>query len=146
MAFHGISLLDAVSVGIPYGLGAGAIDAALNNYVALHYNSRHMSWLHCFWGVGTIISPYIMSYAPDYVGMAEWLSHGVFFCKWALAGDSARDTSCMEGQSQGQMSKKAEQAAVIGIRGALKIKGVPQLVAWLFSYCSLESNVIVIIQ
>ena len=49
--------------GIPYGLGAGAIDAALNNYVALHYNSRHMSWLHCFWGVGTIVSPYIMSYA-----------------------------------------------------------------------------------
>ena len=49
--------------GIPYGLGAGAIDAALNNYVALHYSSKHMSWLHCFWGVGTIISPYIMSYA-----------------------------------------------------------------------------------
>ena len=48
---------------IPYGLGAGAIDAALNNYVALHYNSRHMSWLHCFWGLGTIISPYVMSYA-----------------------------------------------------------------------------------
>lgn len=47
---------------IPYGLGAGAIDAALNNYVALHYSSRHMNWLHCFWGVGTIISPYIMSY------------------------------------------------------------------------------------
>ena len=48
---------------IPYGLGAGAIDASLNNYVALHYTSRHMSWLHCFWGVGTIISPYVMSYA-----------------------------------------------------------------------------------
>ena len=47
----------------PYGLGAGAIDVALNNYVALHYSSRQMSWLHCFWGVGTIISPYIMSYA-----------------------------------------------------------------------------------
>ena len=47
--------------GIPYGFGAGAIDAALNNYVALYYNSRHMSWLHCFWGVGTIVSPYIMS-------------------------------------------------------------------------------------
>ena len=46
---------------VPYGLGAGAIDAALNNYVALHYSSRQMSWLHCFWGVGTIISPYIMS-------------------------------------------------------------------------------------
>ena len=50
-------------LGIPYGLGAGAIDAALNNYVALHYSSRHMSWLHCFWGVGTIVSPFVMSYA-----------------------------------------------------------------------------------
>ena len=48
---------------IPYGLGAGAVDAALNNYVALHYNSRQMSWLHCFWGVGASISPYIMGFA-----------------------------------------------------------------------------------
>lgn len=47
---------------VPYGLGAGAIDAALNNYVALHYSARHMSWLHCFWGVGAAISPYIMGY------------------------------------------------------------------------------------
>ena len=48
---------------IPYGLGAGAIDAALNNYVAIHYTSKHMSWLHCFWGVGTVVSPFVMSYA-----------------------------------------------------------------------------------
>ena len=48
---------------IPYGLGTGTIDAALNNYVALNYNSRHMSWPHCFLGVGTIISPYIVSFA-----------------------------------------------------------------------------------
>ena len=47
---------------IPYGIGAGAVDAALNNYVALHYASRHMNWLHSFWGVGASISPYIMSY------------------------------------------------------------------------------------
>ena len=45
---------------IPYGLGAGSVDAALNNYVALHYASRHMSWLHCMWGVGASIGPYIM--------------------------------------------------------------------------------------
>ena len=44
---------------VPYGLGAGAIDAALNNYVALHYKAKHMSWLHSFWGVGTIVSPFI---------------------------------------------------------------------------------------
>lgn len=46
---------------IPYGLGAGAVDAALNNFVALHYSSRQMSWLHAFWGVGVSVSPYIMS-------------------------------------------------------------------------------------
>jgi len=49
-------------IAIPYGLGAGSIDAALNNYVALHYSSRHMSWLHCMWGVGTSIGPVIMGW------------------------------------------------------------------------------------
>ena len=48
---------------IPYGLGAGSVDASLNNYVALHYSSRHMSWLHCMWGVGASLGPYIMEYA-----------------------------------------------------------------------------------
>ena len=48
---------------IPYGLGGGSIDAALNNYVALHYESRHMSWLHCMWGIGAATGPYIMGYA-----------------------------------------------------------------------------------
>ncbi|HBT51405.1 MFS transporter [Petrotoga sp. HWH.PT.55.6.1] len=46
--------------GIPYGLGAGSVDAALNNFVALHYKARHMNWLHCFWGVGATLGPYIM--------------------------------------------------------------------------------------
>ena len=46
---------------IPYGLGAGSVDAALNNYVALHFESRHMSWLHCMWGMGASVGPYIMS-------------------------------------------------------------------------------------
>ena len=47
---------------IPYGLGAGAVDASLNNYVALHYASRHMSWLHCMWGIGATTGPYIMGW------------------------------------------------------------------------------------
>ena len=45
---------------IPYGLGAGCVDACLNNYVANHYASRHMSWLHCMWGVGAAVGPYVM--------------------------------------------------------------------------------------
>ncbi len=48
---------------IPYGLGAGSVDAALNNYVALHYSSRHMSWLHCMWGIGASTGPYILGLA-----------------------------------------------------------------------------------
>lgn len=48
---------------VPYGLGAGGVDAALNNYVALHYRSWHMSWLHCMWGVGAATGPYIMGMA-----------------------------------------------------------------------------------
>ena len=49
--------------GIPYGLGAGSVDASLNNYVALHYASRHMSWLHCMWGLGASVGPYVMGAA-----------------------------------------------------------------------------------
>ena len=48
---------------VPYGIGAGCVDAALNNFVALHYKSRHMSWLHCCWGIGASIGPYIMGWA-----------------------------------------------------------------------------------
>ena len=48
---------------VPYGLGAGSVDAALNNYVALHYVSRHMSWLHCMWGLGASGGPVIMGWA-----------------------------------------------------------------------------------
>ena len=55
---------------VPYGLGGGSVDAALNNYVALHYESRHMSWLHCMWGVGASIGPYIMGYALS--NKQEW--------------------------------------------------------------------------
>lgn len=50
---------------IPLGLGAGAVDSALNNFVALHYKAKHMSWLHCFWGVGAMTGPIIMSYCLE---------------------------------------------------------------------------------
>lgn len=53
---------------IPYGVGAGAIDAATSNFVALHYDSRQLNWLNSFWGVGTIISPYIMGASLNTAG------------------------------------------------------------------------------
>lgn len=124
--------------GIPYGLGAGAIDSALNNYVALHYSSRHMSWLHCFWGVGTIISPYIMSYA---IAHTSWsggyrivsviqlciaIAMFVTLPVWKVNSDPAGNDS----------SGKA-----VGLKNALRIKGVPCLLLGFFAYCAAESTV-----
>lgn len=57
------SFAELIIWSIPYGLGAGGVDAVLNNYVALHYKAQHMSWLHCMWGVGAAISPYVMSFS-----------------------------------------------------------------------------------
>ena len=123
--------------GIPYGLGAGAIDAALNNYVALHYSSRHMSWLHCFWGVGTIISPYIMSYAlthyawTDGYRMVSYLQLGIAAVLlftiplWKVNKPTALQQS---------------STRVLGIKGALKIKGVPYLLLGFLSYCAAEAT------
>lgn len=144
IALYGFSTASAFWMlclwGIPYGLGAGAIDAALNNYVALHYNSRHMSWLHCFWGVGTIISPYIMSYAlttsvwQNGYRMVSFLQMGITVILLVTLPVWKVNRKANE--------QKAEQAAVIGIRGALKIRGVPQLLLGFFSYCSLESTLL----
>ncbi len=57
------SLWQLCLLALPYGLGAGSVDAALNNFVVIHYGERHMSWLHCCWGIGTSVSPVIMGWA-----------------------------------------------------------------------------------
>lgn len=123
---------------IPYGLGAGAIDAALNNYVAIHYNARHMSWLHCFWGVGTIISPYIMSYALVYgkwttgYRMVSYLQFGIAIILVLTLPLWKRNQSVQEHDE-----KKAE---VLGLKGVLKIKGVPYLLCGFLCYCAAENT------
>ncbi|MCI8893751.1 MAG: MFS transporter [Lachnospiraceae bacterium] len=124
---------------IPYGLGAGAIDAALNNYVALHYSSRHMSWLHCFWGVGTIVSPYIMSYALLHAG---WQS-GYRMVSYVQLGITLVlvVTLPLWKVNQGQTEQAEENIAVLGVRGALRIPGVPSLLTGFFAYCAAESTV-----
>lgn len=123
--------------GIPYGLGAGAIDAALNNYVALHYNSRHMSWLHCFWGVGTIISPYIMSYALTH---SSW-TNGYRIVSYIQLGIAAVLLLTLPLWKINQTASAAEGSnKVLGIKGALKIKGVPYLLIGFLSYCAAEAT------
>ena len=120
---------------IPYGLGAGAIDAALNNYVALHYKAKHMSWLHCFWGVGTIVSPFVMSYSLEnltwksgyrIVGIIQLIIAIILLITLPIWKVN---------------NKKIEQEEkTISIISALKIKGVSFLLFGFFAYCALEST------
>lgn len=120
---------------VPYGLGAGAIDAALNNYVALHYKAKHMSWLHCFWGVGTIVSPFIMGFA-----LANFNWNGgyriVGFIQLAIA------ILLLVTLPVWRINKTSNETAEksIGLFGALKIRGVPFLLTGFFAYCAAEST------
>ena len=123
--------------GIPYGFGAGAIDAALNNYVALHYKSKHMSWLHCFWGVGTIVSPYVMSYALVH---SNW-SNGYRTVSYLQFGIAAVILLTLPFWKANKSADEAENSGeLLGLKGALKIKGVPYLLTGFFAYCAAEAT------
>lgn len=125
---------------VPYGLGAGAVDAALNNYVALHYSSRHMSWLHAFWGVGVTISPYIMSFcltrqlgwAMGYraVSVIQIILTAVLFFTLPLWRHRTG-----QGDSQGEVTPNA-----LSLPQALRLKGAPCVLLAFFGYCALEST------
>jgi len=126
--------------GIPYGLGAGSVDAALNNYVALHYSSRHMSWLHCFWGVGVSISPYIMSsclsngagWNAGYrtVSILQIVLTAILF--FSLPIWKKREVIVDENGE--------EVAKALTLPQVLKISGVKYVLLAFFGYCALEST------
>ncbi len=131
---------------IPYGLGAGCVDAALNNFVALHYASRHMSWLHCMWGVGTTISPYVMGYALS-KGMG-WnvgyrtisilqvcLTAIIVFSLplWKKAPNMNADLKADE---------EIDNSKPLKLKDVLAINGAKEIMLTFFCYCGLEQTVI----
>lgn len=120
---------------IPYGLGAGAIDAALNNFVAQHYSSRHMSWLHCFWGVGTIVSPFVMSYA---LTLGAW-NLGYRIVGFLQLGIALVLLLTLPVWKKVPQAEQQSQRSV-GILEALKIRGVPALLLGFFAYCAIEAT------
>lgn len=120
---------------VPYGLGAGAIDAALNQYVALHYKAKHMSWLHCFWGLGAIISPFVMGYALTHL---QWNNgYRIVGCIQLVILIILLLTLPVWKVNRGQMG---EEQKSVGLMGALKIKGVPYLLTGFFAYCAFEAT------
>ena len=131
---------------IPYGLGAGSVDASLNNYVALHYKSRHMSWLHCMWGVGATTGPYIMGIALSaghgwnmgyrYIGIIQVILTSVLIFSLPLWKGRTEETEVEELQTdQAENGKK-----VLSVREILKISGAREVMLCFFCYCALEQT------
>ena len=144
VALFGYSISQSMAVmclwAIPYGLGAGAVDAALNNYVAVHYKSRHMSWLHCMWGVGATLSPIIMNACLQHdlgwrsgyrtVGIIQIVLTVILFATlplWKKAGGSAE--------------VEAEERKHTSLLQAIRIPGVPLVLLSFLGYCGMESTV-----
>lgn len=124
---------------IPYGLGAGAIDAGLNNYVALHYSSRHMSWLHCFWGVGASVSPYIMGFFLANGGNWRGGYRSISIIQFVLTAGLFLTLSLWRINAQ-KDAQEAEEAPPVGIVKAVRIPGVFYILLAFFGYCACETT------
>ncbi|GAA3931815.1 MFS transporter [Microbacterium soli] len=153
---------------VPYGLGAGAVDAALNNYVALHYAARHMNWLHSFWGVGASISPFIMSHAltADLGWSSAYLVVGlgqsvltllllITLPLWGrmdrlrpgggpLAADAGKTdpgkTDAGKTDAGAPTAASEDGTGPVGLVRALRIPGVGLILTAFFAYCAFEST------
>lgn len=145
VALLGFSLSDSFIElclwAVPYGLGAGSVDAALNNYVALHYESRHMSWLHCMWGIGASVGPYIMGYVMTgggtwntgyrYIAIIQVVLTAIIFFSFPLWKERSPVID---------KSGKADDAKPLTLKEVFKIPGVKEILICFFCYCALEQT------
>lgn len=143
---------------IPYGLGAGSVDAALNHYVALHYSSRHMSWLHCMWGLGASVGPYIMGFVLQrgepwnrgylIVSIIQFILAIILFCSLSLwkknpeelKENSANAPGAMEGKATSDGAEAPKQKA-LSLKEVFAIPGAKESLASFYGYCALEQTV-----
>jgi len=144
VALLGFSLSGAFALlcfwAVPLGLGAGSVDAALNNYVALHYKAKHMSWLHCFWGVGASMGPIIMSFflinknswnlGYRSIGLIQCCLVAMLFITISLWGKNKPQTNI----------EKNETFKGLKFNELFQIAGVKQILIAFFCYCSLETT------
>ena len=124
-------------IAVPYGLGAGGVDASINNYAAIHYASRHLSWLHCMWGIGASTGPYLLAAAMTkgswnlgyrWVAILQIVLTAVLFLTLPL---------WKEEKSFGEISEKTKP---LSIKEILAIPGAKEVMAAFFCYCALEST------
>ena len=127
---------------IPYGLGAGSVDASLNNYVALHYKSRHMSWLHCMWGIGASLGPYVMGYALSggqawnmgyrYIALLQIALAAILFLSLPLWNGGRR--------AEAGPSPHVQSARPLSLAEVLRIPGAKEVMVTFFCYCAVEQT------
>lgn len=136
------ALWQVVLWAIPYGLGAGAVDAALNAFVATHYAARHMNWLHCCWGIGAATGPVVMSW--QMAGNTGWPGGyrvvGVIQVALVVAIVASlplwRDHAKPGGATADQGVSDTERSH----RALVSLPGVPQAMTGFLCYCALESS------
>lgn len=124
-------------IAIPYGLGAGGVDASINNYAAIHYASRHMSWLHCMWGIGASTGPYLLAAAMTkgswnlgyrWVSFLQIILTAVLFLTLPLWKEEKTNT------------KNSVKTKPLSIKEIFAIPGAKEVMAAFFCYCALEST------
>ena len=156
LALFGFSISNSYALlclwAVPYGLGAGSVDASLNNYVALHYESKHMSWLHCFWGVGATLGPYVMGFALTHgmgwhggyrsVSVIQIVLTAILFFSLPLwktrTSAITKDNEECKFSEDSNDSKNAE--APLTLREIVRIPGAKEVMLCFFCYCSIEQT------
>ena len=142
VAIFGFSISPSLSVmlffAIPYGLGAGSVDAALNHYVAVHYSGRSMNWLHCMWGIGAALGPYILgfvlqrgeSWRSGYLvlSMTQAALTTVLFLSLGLWGKEEKKETI------------EEKKTPMSFRQILSITGAKECLVSFFLYCAIEQT------
>lgn len=126
---------------IPYGLGAGSVDASLNNYVALHYESKHMSWLHCMWGIGAAAGPYIMGYVLT--NGRSWNSGYRVISVLQIVLTMILIFSLPLWKNRPEIIDDNGQevsAKALSLREVIRIPGAKEIMVCFFCYCALEQT------
>ena len=140
-ALLGFSLSDSFLMlclwSLPYGLGAGSVDASLNNYVALHYEARHMSWLHCMWGIGATVGPYVMGYVLS--GGRHW-STGYRFIAILQIGLTIILCFSLPMWKERNDYENKEDHKSLSLIDVIRIPGVKEVMVTFFCYCALEQT------
>ena len=145
---HSFPLLCILA--IPYGLGAGSVDASLNNYVALHYASKHMSWLHCMWGIGAALGPYVMGHVLaagqswnrgyQLIGMLQVALTIILFLSLPLWKTRPDAISSKENGISSAEADSSPRREPLSLKQILAIPGAKQIMVAFFCYCGIEQT------